>query len=190
MIIICDTSKIVTILVFFFVLYILHENKNNSGKFPIGVIKYLTWKQTLWIDRLTCTHHLWTIPLLIYGANKLTIDSYFMSIYIVVIHVLLSRWLTPHCIEVTNHLSGGEMPQKNVSGDDKADPCKYRYLNVNLSHELWKDIQLDFLQISKDDPPCGVYLFRLLWRWQFLNYLLFVGVLYPLSKLIIAKSTL
>ena len=56
-----------------------------------------------------------------------------------------------------------------------------KYLNVNLSHELWKDITFEFLQIQHDNPSTGIYLFRLLWRWQLLNGLIFVLVLRPLS---------
>jgi hypothetical protein len=142
-----------------------------TGTFPVGVMKYLTWKQTLWIDRLTCTHHMWTIPLFTYAANEMTLDSYLLSVYVVTIHVLLSRWLTPYCIQIGDNA--------NI-----ADTQLYRYLNVNLSHELWRDISFGFLQISEDDPPCWLYLFRLLWRWNLFNFLVFVGVLSPLHKLI------
>lgn len=152
-----------------------------SGTFPIGVIKYLTWQQTLWIDRLTCTHHLWTIPLIIYGSGtEVTWDSFILSVYIVTIHVLLSRWLTPHIIR----------QGRTDTGDDRRghgnleDPLYFRYLNVNLAHELWQDITFPFLQISKDNPPCWMYMFRLLWRWQVFNALVFVGILRPLSRLI------
>jgi hypothetical protein len=144
-----------------------------SGKFPIGVAKYLTWKQTLWVDRLTCTHHLWTFPLVIYGAGEMSFSSYLLSIYVVAIQVLLSRWLTPHHIQTV---------EESIA-DIRSDPSKYRYLNVNLSHELWRDISFSFLQISKDNPPCCFYLFRLLWRWQLLNLVVFVGVLLPLDRL-------
>lgn len=144
------------------------------GKFPIGVMKYLTWKQTLWIDRLTCTHHLWTIPLFVYGAGELNMHSYTLSGFVVAIHVLLSRWLTPHHIKIVSNT----LSQHQV----QSDPTKYRYLNVNLSHELWKDISFSFLQISYDGPPAWLYLFRLLLRWQALNFLVFIGILLPLSR--------
>ena len=152
-----------------------------SGTFPIGVMKYLTWKQTLWIDRLTCTHHLWTIPLFIYGSGTaLTWDSFKLSVYVVTIQVLLSRWLTPLIIrrEATNN---GDDWKGN---SNKEDPRYYRYLNVNLAHELWQDITFPFLQISKDNPEGWVYLFRLLWRWQVFNALVFIGILHPLSRII------
>lgn len=147
-----------------------------TGNFPIGVAKYLTWKQTLWIDKLTCTHHLWTIPLFIYGAGcELNFASYVLSLYVVVVQVFLSRWLTPHHIQLESSVSHQKF---------RSDPAKYRYLNVNLSHELWRDISFSFLQISKDSPSCLIYLFRLLWRWQLLNLVVFVVVLLPLSVMV------
>ena len=135
--------------------------KIHSGKFPIGVTKYLTWKQTLWMDRFTSTHHLWTIPLFIFGANEFDGKSYALSIFIVVEHVLLSRWLTPHFIEMgdvgTRHIGrregkddvvGGAVvatkKKSDEEGRDESDPRRYRYLNVNLSHELWKDLSFSF----------------------------------------------
>lgn len=33
-----------------------------TGRFVIGVAKYLTWPETSWARRLTSTHHLWFIP--------------------------------------------------------------------------------------------------------------------------------
>ena len=171
----------------------------HSGKFPIGVAKYLTWKQTLWIDRFTCTHHLWTMPVFIYGANKLMIDSYLLSIFIVVSHVLLGRWLTPHYIQTVDGANDvkcnehGEnrkckqIVREKGTDNHKLDPQRYRYLNVNLAHELWRDISFGILQISKDNPPCWLYLLRLLWRWQLFNFLVFAGILYPLSRYIIVQ---
>jgi hypothetical protein len=155
--------------------------------FPIGVMKYLTWKQTLSIDKFTCTHHLWTIPLFLYNSARnnddavLTWRTLVLSYYVVVVHVLLSRWLTPH------HISSRHPTVQNDDGGEKKtnknnDIDNYRYLNVNLAHELWQDITIPFLQISHDNPTCWVYLFRLLWRWQLFNTIVFIAILYPLSK--------
>ena len=69
------------------------------------------------------------------------------------INVLLSRWMTPSYIELS--------------------PKEHKYMNVNLAHALWKDIKFDILQINYDDPPAGLYLFRLLWRWQGFNTLVY-----------------
>lgn len=158
-----------------------------SGKFPVGVMKYLTWPQTLWIDRLTCTHHLWTIPLFIYASNNpLGLDSFKLSVWIVTIKVCLSRWLTPHCIQVIKS-KDGDGNEVNSRDETNRDPQRYRYLNVNLCHELWRDITFSFLQISHDKPPGWLYLWRLLWRWQLFNYLVFVGILSPLSRIGLAS---
>lgn len=132
-------------------------------KFPIGVAKYITWPGTSFSTRITCTHHLWTIPLFISCAKGIHPATFPLSVVIVVTNVALSRWLTPFCI-----------------------PTKY--LNVNLSYELWKDVKLDLLQINYDDPPLDVYLFRLLWRWALaFNFLVF-GVLYTVSYQIFGQA--
>jgi hypothetical protein len=121
----------------------------TSGHFVVGVAKYLTWPSTPWATRLTCTHHLWTLPLFLgYAAAPLTHQALALSGIIMVLHVTLSRLMTPFRVET-------------------------KYLNVNLSHELWKDISIGCLQISKDNPSARVYLVRLLWRWQTFNVLVF-----------------
>lgn len=157
-----------------------------TGKFPFGVTKYLTWKQTLWVDRFTCTHHLWTIPLLLYGEDgPITWKSFYLSLYIVTCHVILSRWLTPHVIQsgttTATNIDGDNGKKKKNSSIKSMDPNHYRYLNVNLAHELWQDIKLPLLQISSDNPTSVVYLIRLLMRWHLLNALVFVAILLPLS---------
>lgn len=151
-----------------------------AGAFPVGVMKYLAWPQTAWIDRCTCTHHLWTMPLLAYGAGTQPLGALPLSAYVVVAHVALSRWLTPRCVRDGDATSTG---RGRGGGDDENDPRRYRYLNVNLSHELWRDISFPFLQISRDNPPGHIYLFRLLWRWQLFNGLMFIGILRPMSEL-------
>lgn len=147
--------------------------KTTSGfkVFPIGVIKYLTWPDTTWAQRVTCTHHLWTIPLFMYACNgfKFPIETYFFSFFIIILNVLLSRYMTPIVLE------------SRTNNNDKERTVKY--LNINLGHEVWKDIKLEFIQIQHDNPPANLYLFRLLWRWQVFNGIVLVMVLYPLSLL-------
>mmetsp|Transcript_18166 Transcript_18166/g.32939 ORF Transcript_18166/g.32939 Transcript_18166/m.32939 type:complete len:316 (-) Transcript_18166:714-1661(-) len=137
-------------------------------KFPIGVAKYLTWPITPWITIFTCTHHLWTIPLLVYGAGGLHWAAFPFSIFIVVSNVLLSRWLTPFTI------------QRIKKNDDNINTEELKYLNVNLSHEVWKDIQFGFCQCVNTNKTLVVYMFRLLWRWQLFNLIVFTLILYPL----------
>ena len=158
-------------------------------KFPVGVMKYLTWKQTRWIDRLTCTHHLWTIPLIIYATKHertlVGLDAFLLSSCIVAIKVVLSRWLTPHCIQVVSDDRSKDYDNDGLISKQKNDPQRFRYLNVNLCHEFWRDISFSFLQISHDKPPGWLYLWRLLWRWQLGNYLVFVVILSPLSRMVL-----
>jgi len=158
---------------------------NESGRktFPIGVAKYLTWPSTPWYTRFTCTHHLWTIPVFLRAylhsshhdrqmmSGNVMLRCFTLSCVIVTTHVVLSRWLTPFSIEIIGN-------GKDSDGDTQAD--RHHYLNINLSHELWKDITFSFLQISKDAPSPRVYIFRLLWRWWLFNGLVFYGLILPI----------
>lgn len=133
----------------------------TCGKFPIGVASYLFWENTSWSTRITCTHHLWTIPLFLFGTRGLPAASLPLSAVIMVINVTLSRFMTPAAIELVESKSCGK-PK-----------VLHKYLNVNLSHALWKDIKISCLQINYDNPPARVYLWRLLWRWEGFNILVF-----------------
>jgi len=131
-------------------------------KFPIGVAAYIAWPGTSWAIRITCTHHLWTMPVLLLATRGIHWIALPFSFLVVILNVGLSRWMTPFTI---------------VSEKGKGGP---KYLNCNLSHELWRDIKFGFLQINYDDPPALVYLLRLLSRWMFFNTLAF-GVLHTVS---------
>lgn len=135
--------------------------KKKKKMFPIGVCQYLIWKQTQWSARLTCTHHFWTIPLFIYGAGgRLDWGSYLMNIVTVSSFVLLSRWLTPFGL---NPISSATKKQRFE-----------KYMNVNLSHELWQDIKIGILRRQADNQPTTVYLVRLILWWQLFNLLCFL----------------
>jgi hypothetical protein len=124
-----------------------------SGRFVIGVAKYLTWPSTPWSTKFTCTHHLWTLPLFLgYAQAPLSLHTLWLSFVIMVLHVSLSRYMIPLKVHE-------------------------RYLNVNLSHELWKDITFRALQISQDNPSGRVYLYRLFWRWHGFNILVYMFLL-------------
>ena len=139
--------------------------------FPVGVVKYLTWPGTSFATRLTCTHHVWTIPLVMYACHGIHVAAYPLSAVVMTVSVLLSRFLTPFTIQY-------------FQNDERCE----KYLNINLSHELWKDITFSWLQIQKDDPPLYLYLFRLLWRWQLFNGIIFCMVLYPLSNFVFSHE--
>ena len=89
-------------------------------------------------------------------------------------NVLLSRFMTP--FQVIVPIPKGRKPRQHVDKEAGKINRIYeqpKYLNVNLSHELWKDINISILKINYDDPPAFVYLFRLLWRWIGFNALVF-----------------
>lgn len=158
--------------------------KSGFQKFPIGVMKYITWPETTWATRITCTHHLWTIPLLIYacGGIQYPFEAYILSAFVMVLNVSMSRWLTPPILEAKRNPCDGDDDDKNNNDDNNGKDHVVKYLNVNLSHELWKDITFEVLQIKHDDPPTLVYLFRLFVRWQLFNGAIFFVVVYPLSN--------
>ena len=190
------------------------SSRGKIKRFPIGVAKYLTWPETSVATRVTCTHHLWTIPVLLYGCwcwtlthgngsgdgngnvsiggggngdgNGLTLQdfmgaaAYGFSAIVMSLSVGLSRWMTPFFITDEDAHAANASTNANANANANA-KTSTKYLNVNLSHELWKDITFEFLQIQHDNPSTGMYLFRLLWRWQLLNGIVFVLVLRPLS---------
>jgi hypothetical protein len=77
--------------------------------------------------------------------------AYPLSAVVMATNVCLSRWMTPRVLT-------------SKAGVEK-------YLNVNLSHEVWRDISFSALKFT-DDPY--VYVFRLLGFWQGFNSLVFV----------------
>jgi hypothetical protein len=150
-----------------------------TGKFPVGVSKYVFWEGTNWKTRITCTHHIWTIPVLLYTSRGLHWISFPLGIVIMITNVLLSRWMTPlHVVlpPAFDDLNDDDTKIK-LKDNPGSTPNDKKYLNVNLSHELWKDISIRQLQIHLDNPPVRVYLWRLLWRWTVFNALVF-GALY------------
>ena len=96
---------------------------------------------------MQCTHHLWTIPLLL-GVSRtgtLHVLSFPLSLVFSTVNVAMSRWLTPPSIE---------------RPDSSAPP---KYLNVNMSHEMWKDITIGFAhKIADRDAPTHVFLCQMI----------------------------
>lgn len=131
-----------------------------SGKFPIGVAKYLSWPENAnWSTRITCSHHLWTIPIILFSSrSKMKLSAYPLAFLIMIVNVLLSRLLTPPDV-------------KTKQGTF--------YLNVNLSHSVWKDIKFQCLQINEEKAL--QYMVQLLWRWQSFNTAIFI-ILYTFCQ--------
>lgn len=147
-----------------------------SGKFPVGVAKYLAWPETTWITRVTCTHHLWTIPLLLTtSGGVIPFSALGLSFILMTLNVCLSRFMIP--LEVIAPVSSTLLTVGSTNTNDtnnEEDKGQSKYLNVNLSHELWRDIKIELIQINYDNPPVFRYIFRLLWRWQGFNAMVFV----------------
>jgi hypothetical protein len=193
----------------------------TGGRFVVGVAKYLIWPGNgHWTTRITCTHHLWTIPVLL-GAVRGRMHSATLPLSAIVMttNVLLSRWMIPETIIYScgnkatasssssssteeeeekasaasrNDASAATIPQpppECTTGTTAATTSTVttKYLNVNLSYALWKDIQFDLLQINYDDPPAVLYLFRLLWRWQGFNTIIF-ALLHALCYLVFSEE--
>lgn len=107
--------------------------------FPIGVSKYLFQPGTSWLSRSTSTHHLWTIPLVLWTCKSLHIASLPLANLAIWANVLPSRLLTPFTIDV--------------------DGKQQIYLNMNLAYEMWSDVKMKILFIFKDDLPYFVRMF-------------------------------
>jgi len=140
--------------------------------FPIGVMKYLTWPETPHISKLTSTHHLWTIPVLLYGTRGLHPLSFPLAMVITTLNVCLSRWMTPHVIrQKEKEESTPKQQQQQQQPQKQGGRPAIKYLNVNLAHEVWKDVTHIIYVNDKSTTP--VYLFNLLWRWQGFNFLVY-----------------
>jgi hypothetical protein len=152
--------------------------------FPVGVAKYITWEDASWSSNIGCTHHLWTIPLLLYATTLTPSSERHYSpcmesviiltlafIYPTVI-IVLCRWLIPSHIyapvEVDTKVdSKGKDPTKSSTATGVVDgkvEGHLIYMNVNISYEFWKDVTL--VRINHDNPNFNLYLFRLMWRMQ------------------------
>jgi len=192
--------------------YTYNVLSKKKKMFPVGVCQYLIWPQTQWSAKITCTHHFWTIPLLVYGAGGIDWGSYIMNIVMVLVFVVLSRWLTPFGLkpissapnrmlrEIADYntpaksrgagtseapkqpapiVSLGCLPPLGGSSSRQTKknakrPRFEKYLNVNLSHELWQDIKVPILRRHGDNQTMPVYILRLNLWWSFFNLLCFL----------------
>lgn len=128
----------------------------------MGVTKYLFWPGTTWASRFTSTHHFWTIPLVVWTTGGiLHLAALPLSVVAVAVNVALSRYMTPLSIQFK-------------------DKKEVLYLNLNMAHEVWTDIQFQFLLVGQETVPYAV---RLLIGWSICNTAAF-AFLYAVSALI------
>jgi len=119
-----------------------------TGKFPIGVAKFIAWPNTSMVKKATTTHHLWFMPLCLYtlgGYGGVRPNSWLLSCFFTTWISIYCRLFTP--MEVHDHKTNGTL-----------------YLNVNNCHEFWKDIKLKFLHAFNKSHPI-----------IYLAYLSFIG---------------
>jgi len=128
------------------------------GKFYIGVAAYLIWPETTITTKLTSTHHLWFIPLLVSILKKsggLKTASYKISVVLTMILSFLSRVMLP----------------KTLPG---AEGKHDTYMNMNLSWELWKDVKVGFIHKFLKDESAVKTLTTNQFLWNGLNYSAFL----------------
>lgn len=105
------------------------------GKFPIGAAKYLIWPNTSFTKKITCTHHLWFLPLNLYLLQYDFPDySFLLGCIFTSLATSLSRLLTPFQIV------------------DPVDPNVIHYLNINCGYKFWRDVKIPLLHILDNCP--------------------------------------
>ena len=124
-----------------------------SGRksWPIGVAKYLEWPDTPFIKKITGTHHLWFLPLVLYLLRRVSsFDSqvHIASILICVAESFASRLFTP-------------LKFRLPSG-------KEEYMNINCAYECWQDVKFPFLHWT-DGAAAHLHLPDLAFWWNTCN---------------------
>lgn len=135
------------------------------GTFPIGVCKYLFKPDSTWIYRITSSHHLWTIPLVLWASGGI---FHWLALPLSFVIVPISVFISHSMIPVVIRINGEEL-----------------YLNINLSHEMWTDVKFGIFLIGKGKFP---YALRLCCWWYILNILTF-AILYGISKVFKNESS-
>lgn len=130
------------------------------GFFPFGTASYVAWPETSYIELITTLHHVWYLPLLfavLRGNGSLPWSTFLNSYIASPILLVLARILTP----------------KMHDG---------MYLNVNMAHEWWKDVDIEFLH-SFNNSSFIVYLIFMVFVCNLLN-----GIAFVVWKLIYDKT--
>ena len=111
-----------------------------TGKFVIGVAKYLVSPETSVIHVATSTHHVWFLPLLAWSLRAWGIaipcQSYACSVIITAVLACAARAATPFHV-------------RERDGSVK-------YFNINLAYAFWRDIHISPLH-ALDHAPAFAY---------------------------------
>jgi len=140
-----------------------------SGKFPVGVAKYITWEEVALVKKITATHHLWTIPLVVIGYSSVVAFDWrclLVSYFVIFFSVLFSRWLSPEYLL--------RRKVKSEEQDGKGGLADPQYLNINMCYSVWKDLSSALTWIEIDDPSALVFLSRQIPIWCFCNSFMYL----------------
>mmetsp|Transcript_14646 Transcript_14646/g.25742 ORF Transcript_14646/g.25742 Transcript_14646/m.25742 type:complete len:292 (+) Transcript_14646:276-1151(+) len=109
-----------------------------TGKFHVGVSKYLIAPTTSRIHFITAFHHLWFLPVCLYTLKEIGMPpmSYIFSVVLTSALALAARFLTPYAVN----------EEKQV-----------KVFNINLSYGFWDDINVPFVH-SYDHHHPTIYL--------------------------------
>lgn len=100
----------------------------TTGRWPVGVAAYLSWPTTPAATKLTSTHHLWFLPLCLLSMDHpaaLAPPSFALSVAINAALAISARAMVPfQALDARGQL---------------------HYMNVNLTHECWRDVKVPAL---------------------------------------------
>jgi hypothetical protein len=106
-----------------------------TGKFKVGVAKYLVWPETTWSKRYLCTHHLWFMPLALWALGwHLPVYSFFLSCIFTSASTGICRFTTPKM-------------WKDIYNKHE------HYLNINCGFEFWRDVKISILHTFNSSHP-------------------------------------
>lgn len=143
-----------------------------TGRFPLGVAKYITWPSTSFIRKATTTHHIWFLPATLLAVRALSARSgtnpfgraaLGLFVALIAVLVVVCRAMVP--MHVTRSNGSGEAV----------------YLNLNLTYECWRDVPVRFLHATDGRHP-ALHLPLLVFWWSVLTlpWLLALRGLYTL----------
>lgn len=113
-----------------------------TGKYHVGVAKYLSNPNISKMKKITAWHHIWFLPLMLYTLHwQLPQYSFTLGSIAASLTTLLARPSIPfYCLSLNR---------------DESNNNKYKliYLNVNCPYAFWEDIPFSILHIFNHKAP-------------------------------------
>lgn len=109
-----------------------------TGKFPLGVAKYLVSPSLSRIHFWTSFHHLFFLPLCFFSLRKIGMPSasYPLCVFVTSLLVIAARIFTPFAVNEGKSI---------------------KVFNINLSYEFWDDVKIPLVH-AMDHRPAYLYL--------------------------------